>query len=140
MARPALASRREPKPALRELPPELPEELDALRPRLRDPLACERLMDVLEKVLAEEGPPPAPALPSRALGAAYSAGRFFFKKLIAGVSSSHAPPEFHRHRFPGIDIAEVRQRIARFREVLKEATPIHAEPLGGQVFRIGRAR
>jgi surface carbohydrate biosynthesis protein len=104
------------------------------------PLACERLMDVLEKVLAEQGPPRAPALPSRALGAAYSAGRFLFKKLIVGISSSHAPPEFHRHRFPGIDIEEVRLRIARFREVLNDPTPIHAKPLAEQIFSIGKAR
>jgi hypothetical protein len=104
------------------------------------PLACERLMEVLEKVLAEEGPPRAPALPSRALGAAYSAGRFIFKQLIAGVSNSHAPPEFHRHRFPGIDIEEIRQRIARFRKILKEPTPIHADPLAEQIFSIGQAR
>ncbi len=104
------------------------------------PLACERLIEVLETVLAKEGPLRAPALARRALGAAYSAGRFIFKQLIAGVSSSHAPPEFHRHRFPGIDIDEVRQRIARFRAVLNEATPIHAEPIAEQIFSIGSAR
>ncbi len=104
------------------------------------PLACERLTDVIEKALAEEGPPRAPALPSRALGAAYSAGRLIFKKLIARVSSSHAPPEFHRHRFPGIDIEAVRQRIARFRKVLDDPTPIHAEPLAEQIFSICKAQ
>jgi surface carbohydrate biosynthesis protein len=106
---------------------------------LDGPLACERLVDVLEKAVTQDGLPPAPALPNRTLGAAFSAGRTIFKKWIVKVSSSHAPPEFHRHRFPGIGIEEVRRRIARFQRVLDDATPIQVEPLADQIFRIFRA-
>jgi surface carbohydrate biosynthesis protein len=101
-------------------------------------LACERLIDVIEEVLAQNSGPQPPALPSRALGAAFSAGRWAFKQLVTRISNSHAPPEFHRHRYPGIDIDELRRRIARFQQVLNDPTPICAEPLAEQVFRVYR--
>ena len=104
------------------------------------PLASERIVTVIENVVTRGLKTPVPSLPSRTLSSAFSSGRFLFKRLITHVSSNHAPPEFHHHRYPGISLDDLRQRIARFQRILGDSTPIQAHQLSGQVFRISLIR
>ncbi len=103
------------------------------------PLACERIVEALEAISSRGLSPALPGLPSRSFGAAIAAGRFLLKRLKALFPGSHAPPEFHRHRYPGVTLEELRERIARFQRVLGDPTPIHAELLSDQIFRISPA-
>ncbi len=100
------------------------------------PLACERMVDVLEDIAGQahrEGPP-APG--SRLAGRLLADGRRLVKRVRQAFPGSHAPPEFHRHRYPGVSLAQLRERIAMLQQVLGDATPVKAEQIHDQIFRI----
>ena len=100
------------------------------------PLACERMVDVLEEISMTENGLPKPAWVTRLAGSALANGRHFIKRLKGSLPGSHAPPEFHRHRYPGITLEELRGRIARFQKTLGDSTEIKAEQIHDQIFRI----
>lgn len=100
------------------------------------PLACERMVDVLEAIVREQPELPAPALPARALGRLFADGRFLVKRLKAFFPGSHAPPEFHRHRYPDVSGEEMLRRIRRFQSILGDDTPIGVVPIAPRIFRI----
>ena len=99
-------------------------------------LACERMMDVLQAIAGNGPVLPPPALPDRLFGVVLAQGRFLIKRVKSFFPGSHAPPEFHRHRYPGITLEELRRRIQRFQEILRDQTPITAEAITPQIFRI----
>jgi surface carbohydrate biosynthesis protein len=102
-------------------------------------LASERMIDVLEKIVDDPRHLPAPAFAARAFGSMLANGRFLVKQVKSFFPGSHAPPEFHRHRYPGITLGELQRRIQRFKEILADETAIATEVLAPQVFRIRRA-
>jgi surface carbohydrate biosynthesis protein len=99
-------------------------------------LACERMVDVLEAIAAAHPALPAPALPKRLSGVVMAQSRFLIKRVKSYFPGTHAPPEFHRHRYPGITLEELRRRIGRFQEILGDRTPVSAEAITAQIFRI----
>jgi surface carbohydrate biosynthesis protein len=99
-------------------------------------LACERMVDVLEEISANQSGLPKPAAYRRASGHLFANGRRFIKWFKSYLPGTHAPPAFHRHRYPGISLEELRNRITRFQEVLNDNTPIKSEQICDQVFRI----
>jgi surface carbohydrate biosynthesis protein len=99
-------------------------------------LACERIVDVLEQISETWTESPEPAWRNRILGRGLANGRrlvVFFRKYF---NETAAPPEFHRHRYPGISLAELRSRISKFQQVLNDRTHIKAEQIRDQIFRI----
>jgi surface carbohydrate biosynthesis protein len=98
-------------------------------------LACERVVDVLEKITANRSELPQP-LNDRLLGRSLAYGRHLIKWTKSFIPGTHAPPEFHRHRYPGISLDELRTRIARFQKVLDDNTEIKAEQISDQIFQI----
>jgi len=100
------------------------------------PLACERMVDVLEEVARDQSGFPRPAAPYRLAGHSLANGRRLIKWFKSFVPGSHAPPEFHRHRYPGISLEELRQRISLFQKVLNDSTALKTEQMYDQVFRI----
>jgi surface carbohydrate biosynthesis protein len=99
-------------------------------------LACERMIDVLERIADERGELPAPPLPARAFGEMLANSRFLVKRVKSFFPGSHAPPEFHRHRYPDVTLDELQRRLQRFRDVLADETPVSAEVLAPQIFRL----
>ena len=100
------------------------------------PLACERMVDVLQELTETQPVLPAPPLSERLFGSAMAQGRFLIKRLKAHFPGTHAPPEFHRHRYPGITLEELRRRIRRFQDILEDQTPVSAEAITPQIFRV----
>jgi surface carbohydrate biosynthesis protein len=98
--------------------------------------ACERLLDVLESILRERDELPAPPVPTRALGRLLADGRFLLKRVKSYFPGSHAPPEFHRHRYPDVSGEEMLRRIRRFQSILKNDTRIRIESIAPRIFRI----
>jgi len=99
-------------------------------------LACERIVDVLEQISETWTASPKPAWHNRILGRGLANGRrlvIFFRKYF---SKTAAPAEFHRHRYPGISLEELRFRISKFQQVLNDRTDIKAEQVRDQIFRI----
>ena len=103
------------------------------------PLACENIVTVIEALTAGK-----PGLPGRGTAAWLSGwlhanGRRLVKRIKAHLPGSHAPPAFHRHRYPGISVDQLNARMRLFQEVLKDDTPIGASRLHDQIFVIQSA-
>jgi surface carbohydrate biosynthesis protein len=99
-------------------------------------LACERMMDVLQAITEKSPVLPAPPLSNRLSGILLAQSRVLIKRVKSYFPGSHAPPEFHRHRYPGITLEELRRRVRRFQEILGDDTPVSAEAITSRIFSI----
>ena len=106
---------------------------------LDGPLACERMVGVLEDIVTRRPEIPRPPLADRQAGMTFSGSRRMLKHIKSFLPGSHAPPEFHRHRYPGVSLNQLRSKIERFQEILGDDTPIRAEQLSEKIFRISAA-
>lgn len=100
------------------------------------PLACERMVDVLEQISMDECSFTEPGWRTQLAGRVLANARYFIKQLKRYLPGSHAPPEFHRHRYPGITLDELRKRVAHFQQTLGDRTEIRVEQIHEQIFRI----
>ncbi|SFM20573.1 surface carbohydrate biosynthesis protein [Nitrosomonas communis] len=98
-------------------------------------LACERIVDILEASGYSKEQPPAKPIGTYLQG-------WLFTKLKAGLTNLYmrrpGPNRlaYHNHRFPGISVEEIEQKIARFGELLKRFDKIKVAPYAKHVFRI----
>lgn len=104
----------------------------------KGPLACERIVDVLVKIVEERPNLPKPAAVDRVLGYGLAHGRRAIKSLKKIFDPKQAPSEFHRHRYPGISLPELMDRIAKIQSVLGDNTKITAKQIEDQIFMIQR--
>jgi hypothetical protein len=100
------------------------------------PLACERIVDVLVKIVEERPNLPKPALVDRIFGRSFAYGRRAIKYIKKNFDVKQAPPEFHRHRYPGISLQELIDRISKIQRVLGDTTKISAKQIWDQIFVI----
>jgi hypothetical protein len=100
-------------------------------------LACERIVAVLEQISEAWSQSPQPAWHNLILGRGLANGRRLVVFLRKYFSKTVAPPEFHRHRYPGISLEELRSRISKFQQVMNDRTDVKAEEITDQIFRIG---
>jgi surface carbohydrate biosynthesis protein len=100
------------------------------------PLACERIIDVLEKKMDRQPVLPKPSLADRISGRATANYRRIYKNIKKYRSGTHAPSHFHRHRYPGISLEELRERISLFQQVLGEDIKITAAEISKNIFRL----
>ena len=99
------------------------------------PLACERIIDVLEANGYGEKQPPA-----RPLGT-YLQGWLFaeLKAVLTKLYMRRPGPNrlaYHDHRFPPISVAEIERKIECFGGLLNRFRTIKVEPYARHVFRI----
>ncbi|MGD9168153.1 MAG: hypothetical protein PVH33_15675 [Syntrophobacterales bacterium] len=99
-------------------------------------LACERIINVLEKIMESRTELPKPGLPDWFGGWCRATGRRLIKRAKAYIPGSHAPPEFHRHRYPGISLEELRSRIRTFQQLLGDEGDLKVEEVFHHIFRI----
>jgi surface carbohydrate biosynthesis protein len=100
------------------------------------PLACKRIVDVLEKIEERRPNIPKPPLVDRISGRVSANYRRIYKNIKKHIPGTHAPAHFHRHRYPGISIEELRERIALFQRLVGETTKIYTAPISKNIFRI----
>jgi hypothetical protein len=100
------------------------------------PLACERMITVLKDICAASPEFSKVSLAQQWLGVTMASGRFLIKHVKSFFPGSHAPPEFHRHRYPGVSQSEIQHRIDKLQKILCDATPLCVEPISDQVFCI----
>jgi surface carbohydrate biosynthesis protein len=99
-------------------------------------LACERIIDVLETTMDGPSQLPRVLLSGRLGGWCKAHGRRVKKWFKSYLPGSHAPPEFHRHRYPGISLEELGTRTRRFQQLLNDRRELSLEEIFPHIFRI----
>jgi surface carbohydrate biosynthesis protein len=102
---------------------------------LEGPLACERIIDVLEDINWSEMP--RPGLSDQLKGLYGATRRKLLKQIKSYLPNASIPPELQRHRYPPISLEEVRSRVSRLRQVLGHSGEPKIERIGKQTYRIG---
>jgi surface carbohydrate biosynthesis protein len=100
------------------------------------PLACERMVDVLELIASNQAGSLSRSLPRHCERWLTSKGLHLVRSVKSVLPGSHNKPEFQRHRYPGIPIEDVIDRLARFQQLLGDQTPLAVEPVTASIFRI----
>jgi plasmid stabilization system protein ParE len=100
------------------------------------PLACERIVDVLEQMLKDRSEMPRYSLRERLEGRYRAIRRKLKKQYKSYRRDSHLKPEFQRHRYPKISPTEVRMRIARLQQILDDPRELKIELISNKFFRI----
>ncbi len=103
---------------------------------LEGPLACERILEVVEGIASDSGAIPRPSLLDRLRGKYKAKKRYWSRKARERRPGPHAPPEFHRHRYPGISLEELGRRMDRFQGLLGNPISIRVQPVLPDVFRL----
>jgi surface carbohydrate biosynthesis protein len=100
------------------------------------PLACERMVDVLEEMLDGRSKLPKPDWRHRLVGF-YRAKRLGLKRHYKlYFSRSHITPQFQRHRYPEISLEQVRARVLRFQQILGDTSELKLEQIANQIYHI----
>ena len=100
------------------------------------PLACERMVDVLESLPTGGNENSGPSAVDRLQRRIIAGGYHMYKRIKPRLPGSHNRPEFQRHRFPSISIDLIRSKIDRLQQLLGDRTRVIVEPLSDVLFRI----
>ncbi len=103
---------------------------------LDGPLASERIVDVLEKIVEGRSEYTKPWFPKRVHGRFLAANRRAVKQFKSYLPGSKYRPEFQRYRFPGISLSEFGARVKRFQALLGETEELIVEQPSDYIFRI----
>ena len=101
-------------------------------------LACERILDVCEKIKDGQSARSEPALRHRLKGHCIATMRTLKRKFKARLPGSRNKPEFHRHRYPEVSLEEMRARISRFQRMLGDSRELQVEKISKQFYQISR--
>jgi surface carbohydrate biosynthesis protein len=102
---------------------------------LEGPLAADRMLDVLVAAGFASTPLPRPNLLRRFRGVLRTRLRTAKKRRNMRLPDHRNSAEFHRHRFPGVSVAELEERIARFGGQLGRFQHVTVSPLAEHIFR-----
>jgi surface carbohydrate biosynthesis protein len=100
------------------------------------PLASERMLSVLEKLVQDRGGSFKSGIGSRIFGWSLFAVRTMIKRYKDSRPSSHNRPEFQRHRYPEISLSDMKERVSRFQQLLGHSNELKVERFLNQFFRI----
>jgi hypothetical protein len=103
---------------------------------LDGPLACERIVDICEKIVDGQFDRSKPALLDRLTGYCMANMRTLKRKIKANLPRAQNKPEFHRHRYPEVSLEEMRYRMLKFQQVLGDSKELQVERFSDQFFRI----
>jgi hypothetical protein len=117
--------------------PEVREILAAHLEALDGRLAADRVVDVLEAA-GYAGPRSAPDGFRSRMARIHLVGRTAVKRLNRYRSGHRNNLEFHQHRFPGVDAAELQDKIARFGSLLGRFDGLRVETFAEHLFTISR--
>ena len=102
----------------------------------KGPFACERMVDVLEKLVQDKHNSHDSGIGSRIAGWSLWAVRTMIKRYKDSRPSSHNKPEFQRHRYPEVPLSNMKERVARFQKLLGFSKQLKVERFLNQFFRI----
>ncbi|MGB5746235.1 MAG: surface carbohydrate biosynthesis protein [Desulfobacterales bacterium] len=100
------------------------------------PLACERMVDVLESLSIGGSENSGPSAVERLQRRMIAGGYHLYKRLKPKLPGSHNKPEFQSHRYPGISLQALNEKIKRIQNILKNTNRLKVEQLSDVIFRI----
>ena len=100
------------------------------------PLACERMVNVLETLSILQGSPGQQSAATRLQRWVLAGGLNLARHVKSHLPGSHNKPEYQLHRYPVLPLDEIRKRIARFQELLGYKKELSIEPVSDVMFRI----
>jgi len=100
------------------------------------PLACERMVDVLESLSSGGSENSGPSAVKRLQRRMIAGGYHLYKRLKPKLPGSHNKPEFQSHRYPGISLEALNEKIRRIQNILKDTSRLKVERLSDVIFRI----
>lgn len=110
--------------------------LDRYLTALKGPLACERIVDVCESLMDEEGGLAKPNIKDRVIGRIKAMQRARRKQAKSRRSGSHLKSDFQKHRYPDISFEDIHQRVSRFQHLVGGQSEVRAECIYSRFFRI----
>ena len=102
----------------------------------KGPLACERIVDVLEKTVKDRRESPEPGIGARIYGRSLYAVRTMVKRYKDSRPGSHNKPEFQRHRYPKVSLNDMNERVSRFQQLLGYGSELTVKLFLDQFFYI----
>ena len=103
---------------------------------LHGPLACERIVDICNKMVDRQDKISRPPLHRWLKGYCLANMRTLKRKFKARLPRARKKPEFHRHRYPEVSLEDMGERIVRFQQVLGDPRGLQVEKILGQFFWI----
>jgi len=100
------------------------------------PLACERMVEVLEEISKKPSNPNRASLVGRCEQWPLSKAMQAARGIKSRLPGSHHKPEFQRHRYPGISLENIRAKVARFQQVLGRDATLKIEQISDVIFQI----
>jgi surface carbohydrate biosynthesis protein len=98
------------------------------------PLACERMVDVLDKISTSVSVDR--SVKKRTQRWLLTSGLHLAKAVKYHLPGSHNRPEFQKHRFPGIAPDNLLKHIERFQQLLGDKHKLRVEPISDVLVRI----
>ena len=98
------------------------------------PLACERILDVLDKISVDMSDRRSNSQPIQRWLA--TGGLHLAKRIKSSLPGSHNRPEFQRHRYPGISGQELHTKINQFQQLLGHNRELKVEQVSNIMFKI----
>ncbi len=105
---------------------------------LDGPLACQRMVDILDGIAEEQSLTAQPKLLLRLKGRYQANKRRVRKTYKAYLPGSFKSADFERHRYPGITASEIAERLARFQKELGGDDPLKLHQIYDKIFTISR--
>lgn len=100
------------------------------------PMACERIVDVLD-TMSQTGLEAAPrSAAGRVQRWLLAGGLSLARRIKSSLPGSHNLPQFQQHRFPEIAVDDVRERVARLQRLLGEDEGPRIEKVSPVMFRV----
>jgi surface carbohydrate biosynthesis protein len=100
------------------------------------PLACERMVDVIEEMVNSRTARPGPGFAKRLSGRLLSTGRTLIKRFKDSRPASHNRPEFQQHRYPQVTLEDLRERVSRLQKLLGIQKDLKIQQVYENFFRI----
>jgi len=94
------------------------------------PLASDRIVDVIEKILENRSKLSMPSTRDRIQG--------WFMAMRRRMRKHHKRTELRRHRYPGISAHKLHKRILRFQQILGIGADLKVDKIFNQIFSIYR--
>ena len=100
------------------------------------PLACERMMDVIETISEKLNPADQVSPKNRLERWALTRGLHLAKRIKSSLPGSHNRPEFQRHRYPGISLENMLSKLQQFQQLRGNNQKLKVEQVSNVMFQI----